>query len=297
MKSISRRVVIAGSLSAVPFLAQAPTAVASKAQAASISQSLAELERRHKGRICVSIIDHMSDIHIEYRSDERVQMCSTFKVLAVANILHKVDQGNEKLSRRLTFTKGDLVEYSPITSGRVNEPGMTLGEICEAGLGYSDNTSANLMLATLGGPTALTAFCREIGDSVTRLDRLETEMNYPGWPDDLRDTTTAAAMAANLRKLFFTDFLSDLSRAQLASWMIECKTGYTRLRAGLPKYWLIADKTGTNNDKLGNANDVAVAWPNDRPPLVIAAYCEVPDITSEQRNSILAEIGRIASGV
>lgn len=297
MTTISRRLVLAGALSALSLSAQAPTAEAQIVGAASIAQRLAELERRHTGRICVSVLDLATGEQIAHRANERVLLCSTFKVLALSNILHRVDKGFESLDRRLFFYESDVVDYSPVTSRYAGASGMSLSEICEAGLVYSDNTSANLMLAAFGGPAALTAFCREIGDDVTRLDRAETDMNYPDGPEDQRDTTTAAAMAKNLQKLFFEDILSLRSRYQLASWMVGCKTGYMRLRAGLPDYWLTADKTGTNNDKIGSANDIAVVWPNKRGPLIISAYCEIPGISAKERNSIVAEIGRIVSGL
>ena len=295
MTAVSRRLALAGSLSAIPLLTQAPAA-ASTIEGRAIGEKLAELERRHAGRICVGILDLASGNRVLHRADEPILLCSTFKVLAAANVLHRVDQGLEQIDRRVSFTKGDLVEYSPVTSGRTGEGGMSLSEICDAALGYSDNTAGNLLLATFGGPAGLTAFCRQIGDDATRLDRTEPDLNYPEVPNDRRDTTTASAMTENLRKLFFTDVLSDRSRAQLASWMVGTKTGDTRLRAGLPKHWLTADKTGTNNDTLGNANDIAVVWPSDRPPLIIAAYCEIPGISAAQRNSVVAEIGRIAAG-
>lgn len=78
---------------------------------------------------------------------------------------------------------------------------MTVAELCDAAVTRSDNTAGNLLLASFGGPAGLTAFFRSLGDDVSRLDRIETELNYHDGPDDVRDTTTAAAMLENLRKL------------------------------------------------------------------------------------------------
>jgi beta-lactamase class A len=224
-------------------------------------------------------------------------MCSTFKALAAALVLVRVDKGEETLDRRIRFSKKDLVSGSPVTQARVGEPGMTVAELCDAAVTRSDNTAGNLLLASFGGPAALTAFCRTLGDDVSRLDRIETALNYHDGPDDIRDTTTAAAMLENLRRLLFTDVLSGLSRSQLAAWLITNKTGDARLRAGLPKNWLVGDKTGTNGDKYGNANDIAVIWPPDRAPIIVTAYCEIPSIPADERNAVIAEIGRIASQI
>jgi beta-lactamase class A len=100
---------------------------------------------------------------------------------------------------------------------------MTVGELCEATVTLSDNTAGNLILASFGGPAGLTAFFRTLGDDISRLDRIETELNTHDHPGDVRDTTTAAAMLENLRKLLLTDVLSPRSRSQLAGWLITNK--------------------------------------------------------------------------
>jgi beta-lactamase class A len=222
-------------------------------------------------------------------------MCSTFKLLAGAAILARVDSGKETLQRRIRFDASDLVTYSPATEKRTGEPGMTLAELCEAAITLSDNTAANLLLEALGGPAGLTAYARSLGDSVTRLDRIEPELNE-ATPGDERDTTTPAAMAANLNALILGDALSSASRKRLADWMIANKTGDARLRAGLPKDWRVGDKTGSGN--RGTTNDIGLAWPPKQPPIIIAAYLTETTAPSEQRNAALASVARaIASGL
>jgi beta-lactamase class A len=297
--SMSRRRALAGSLLAIPVLAASRSEGLARdtRDIKAAEAALGDLERKHPGRICVSILDLVSGKRVEHRANERILMCSTFKAMAAALVLARVDKGEEKLDRRITFAKKDLVSWSPLTEPNVGERGMTIAELCEATMQLSDNTAANLLLASFGGPAALTAFLRTLGDNVSRLDRIETELNVHDHPGDIRDTTTAAAMLENLRKLLFTDVLSGPSRSQLAAWLIANKTGDARLRAGLPKNWLVGDRTGTNGDKHGNANDVAVIWPSDRTPIIVTAYCEIPAISGDQRNAIIAEIGRIASRI
>jgi beta-lactamase class A len=172
---------------------------------------------------------------------------------------------------------------------------MTIAELCDAAITYSDNTAGNLLLASFGGPAALTAFVRSLGDQVTRLDRTEPELNAYAGPGDPRDTTTAAAMLETLRKLLFTDVLSPSSRHQLAAWLITNKTGDARLRAGFPAGWLVGDKTGTGDNTTGSTNDVAIAWTPDRGAIIVTAYCEVPAKAPERQSAVVAEIGRIVA--
>lgn len=294
---LSRRQSLAGSLLALPVLAGI-SGVGRAADDRSGEARLAALESKHPGRICVSILDMANGKRIEHRAGERILMCSTFKALAAALVLARVDKGQEKLDRRIRYTKSDLVDGSPATKAHVRDSaGMSVAELCAAAVTLSDNTAGNLLLATFGGPQALTAFCRSLGDEITRLDRTEPTLNYHDRQDDERDTTTAAAMLENLRRLLFTDVLSAASRSQLAAWLITNKTGDARLRAGLPKDWLAGDKTGTNGDKAGNANDIAVLWPPNRAPVIVTAYCEIPTIAADERNAIVAEIGRIAAAI
>lgn len=226
-------------------------------------------------------------------------MCSTFKLPLAAAILQRAGQGKLKLDAVVPYGKDDMVPHAPVTEKNLDKGGMTIGDLAEAAQKTSDNVAANLLLKQIGGPAGFTQFFREIGDEVTRLDRYEPEMNSGGVVGDERDTTTPAAMAATVAKLFTSDVLAGDSRALLTQWTIDTKTGLKRLRAGLPAGWNAGDKTGTALDgKLGKYNDVAIAWPKDRGVIVIAAYLNVPqtsDAIEDQHQAVLADVGRIVA--
>lgn len=279
--SITRRTLLAVPLLSLP-------AFADDAQSA-----LRDLERRNGGRLGVALLDTATGRRSVHRGDERFPMCSTFKFLAAALMLARVDRGEEKLDRRVFFTDGDLVPYSPATKDHVGAGGMTVDAICAAAVTLSDNTAGNLMLASFGGPTGLTAFVRGLGDPVTRLDRIETELNE-GTPGDPRDTTSPLAMLGTMQKLVAGDVLSAASRDRLIGWLVANKTGDRRLRAGVPAGWRVGDKTGTGGH--GSANDIAVAWPPGRAPVFITAYYTGSTISDEARSAVIAEAGRIATG-
>ena len=162
--------------------------------------------------------------------------------------------------------------------------------MCKAAVELSDNTCANLLLARAGGPAALTAFWRATGDTVSRLDHNEPELNRSP-PGDPRDTTTPAAMAGNLRRFVLGEVLSSASREHLTGWMLNCKTGNNRLRVGLPKDWKVGDKTGNNGKDA--SGDIAVAWPNAGGPVLISAYTQGGAPTAPQLEAVFAEIGRM----
>ena len=258
-----------------------------------ISSRLAEIEKKSGGRLGCAILDTGLDTgnskRFAYRGDERFPMCSTFKFLAVAFVLHRVEQGQEHLNRRVPIEQKDILSYAPVTSKHVGKQGMTVAELCEAAITLSDNTAANLLLASFGGPPALTAFLRSIGDSITRLDRIEPTLNE-AIPGDPRDTTSPIAMLENLNRILLGDTLSAASRQQLTSWMIACQTGKTKLRAGVPGDWREGDKTGSG--ERGTSNDIAIFWPPNRSPILITAYLTGSKLSDQEQNAIIAEVGR-----
>ncbi len=284
---ISRRTVLAASLLA------APACWTFRAWADDFENVLAALERRHGGRLGVAMLDTANGKLRTYRGGERFPLCSTFKFLAAAFVLARVDRGEERLDRRVLYSKSDLVTYSPVTEKHV-EGGMTVAGICEAAVTLSDNTAGNLLLDSFGGPAGLTAYMRSLGDDVTRLDRRETALNEAA-PGDPRDTTTPEAMLETMRKIVLGAALSPSSRAQLADWILSSKTGDKRLRAGVPKAWRLGDKTGGGGRNA--TNDVAVIWPPDRAPIVVTAYYIGADASGDQRNAVLAEVGRLAAAI
>jgi len=254
-----------------------------------LAASLQSLEKEHGGRLGVAVLDAQNGQRGGYRTEEWFPICSTFKLLAVAALLTRVDRGNEQLERRIRFEAADVVVNSAITKNRTGGDGMTLAEICEAAMTFSDNTAGNLLLSTLGGPKGLTAYARSLGDTVTRLDRNEPDLNE-AVPGDPRDTTSPSAMLSNIRTLVTGSALAPASKDRLIGWLVGNKTGDTRLRGGLPRDWRIGDKTGTG--ERGTTNDVAVIWPSPgRPPLFVSVYLTGSSPDGEHRNATLASVG------
>jgi beta-lactamase class A len=251
---------------------------------------LAALERRSGGRLGVYAIDTGSGRTLEHRAHERFPMCSTFKLLAVGAVLARVDERNEDLGRRVGYGQSDMLDNSPVTTANLNMSSMTIGALCEAAMVQSDNTAANLLLHSLLGPAGVTKFARKLGDSVTRLDRDEPAVNS-SIPGDPRDTTSPAAMASDARALVLGNVLSPRLRARMTAWMRACETGTQSLRAGVPASWNTGDKTGSGPH--GTANDVAVMWPPQRAPIVVAAYATGLRGSAGAQVGVLAAVGRI----
>jgi beta-lactamase class A len=252
------------------------------------NKQLDEIEAREAGRLGVFARDTGTGATIEHRADERFPMCSTFKLMAAAALLKRVDEGAERLDRTIPFGPSDLLDYAPITKAHAAEGAMSLADLCAAAIDWSDNTAANLVLQVIGGPAGFTQFARSLGDSVTWLDRNEPSLNEAA-PGDERDTTSPRAMSADMQKVLLGDALSDGSRRQLQTWLINDKVGDKRLRAGLPHSWRIGDKTGSG--ERGSTNTIAIIWPPDRAPIIAAVYYTESAAPMDARSAIHKEIG------
>ncbi|MCK1721635.1 class A beta-lactamase [Bradyrhizobium sp. 141] len=249
-------------------------------------------ERESAGRIGVYAENLVTGAKLTWRADERFVMCSTFKASLAACVLARVDRGEDQLAAMIPYGKADLLDYAPVAKQNLAAGAMSVADMCKAIVELSDNTCANLLLARIGGPAALTAFWRSLGDATSRLDHNEPELNRSP-PGDPRDTTTPAAMAGNLRRLVTGEALPPASRAQLIEWMVNCKTGANRLRGGLPASWKIGDKTGYNGKDA--AGDIAVAWSKPDTPILIAAYVQGGTPTAAQIEVAFARIGRMVA--
>ncbi|MFJ8487192.1 class A beta-lactamase [Streptomyces sp. NPDC094038] len=284
MREPSRRTVLVSALGA---------AVTTTAPAPGATARLRALERGHGARLGVFARDTGSGARLGYRSGELFPMCSVHKPLAVAAVLR--DLGEDVLGRVVHYDESDVERAggAPVTGRPENlTAGMTVAELCGASVSYSDNTAANLLLEQLGGPVAVTRLCRSLGDGVTRLDRWEPELNS-GEPGRVTDTTTPLAVATTYAKLTVGHALAGADRRRLTGWLLANTTGGERIRAGLPGDWTVGDKTGTGG--YGTANDVAVAWPPGRAPLVVAVLSTHDDATAGADSPLVRKAAAIVA--
>ncbi|MDR6675285.1 beta-lactamase class A [Xanthomonas translucens] len=262
-------------------------AKAPQSKAPDLAQRLAVIERGSGGRLGVTLLDGNGATLGGQRQDERFPMCSTFKFLLAAAVLQRVDRGELTLQQRVQIRAADMLSHAPVTERHVGGA-LSVAELCQATMIFSDNPAANLLFPLVGDPPGLTRFLRGLGDTQTRSDRHEPEMNRYA-AGDPRDTTTPAAMAATLRALLLGDALQPASRKRLTDWMIDNRTGDACLRAGLTPAWKIGDKTGSNG--VDTRNDIAIVWPpGRRTPLLLTAYLNGAKVDDAARDAALKAV-------
>ncbi len=257
------------------------------------AKAIREIEKRSGGRLGIAVVDARGQLISADRGDERFAMCSTFKLLLAAQVLERAAKGIS-LRTPLSFMRTDLVSYSPGTEKLIGPDGrgeQRLGFAARDAVVLSDNAAANLILKQIGGPAAFTAAMRRTGDAVTRLDRIEPELNENA-PGDERDTTSPIAMATSAAGYLYGNRLRTEHRKQLRGWLIESQTGLKRIRAGLPQGWVAGDKTGT----CGTAyNDVAFVETPGGGKYVIAIYLDRPTVEGDAASAVIADAARVVA--
>lgn len=250
---------------------------------------LQQQETQLQAKIGMSVVDASGQPVFGYRQHTRFPLTSTFKVLACAALLDRLQQHASSLDQSLRLQPDLLLAYSPVTKDYHPPARITLRKLCSAAVSYSDNTAGNRILDYLGGPSAVTRFMRNIGDAVTRLDRTEPTLNE-ATPGDPRDTTTPENMANNLHTLLDTRLLTPPYRQILALWMREDKVADGLLRAALPSGWKIADKTGAGG--YGSRAIIAAVYPVSLPPFYVAIYITQTAAAMNISNKVIAETGQ-----
>ncbi|GGR10058.1 class A beta-lactamase [Streptomyces netropsis] len=270
-----------------------PSAATTRPSAATkpYAREFKELERKFDARLGVYAVDTGTGREVAYNDGERFAHASTFKALAAAAVLRKYAPSG--MDRVVKYSKDDLVDYSPVTEKHV-ETGMSLDELCDAAVRYSDNTAGNLLFDALGGPKGLDAALEEIGDDDTRMERREPELNR--WaPGETRDTSTPRALAKDLRAYVLGDVLGKSEKDRLTKWLRTNTTGNELIRAGVPKGWVVGDKTGAGQG-YGTRNDIAVVWPPDAAPIVMAIMSNRTKEDSTYDNKLIAEAASVVTG-
>lgn len=248
------------------------------------------IEKMSGGKLGAFAIDTRTGASMGWRMDQRFPFCSSFKAPLAAFVLWKADRGQLALDGLVRYTAADLLPYAPVTRANLTTGAMPFSSLCEAAVGVSDNTAANLLLRETGGPGALTAWMRANGDTAFDLSANEPRLNLSRY-DEHQNTSTPRAMAGSYCRLAVGDVLSPMSRKLLTDWLVGGTTGNKRIRAGLPSGWIAGDKTGTYDGNWFSAIDIAIAWPPGAAPYVIAAFLtDTPNVGLAER--AIVEVAR-----
>lgn len=253
-------------------------------------QQIASLERNFDGKIGVYAINTNNNQTIGYRANERFPVQSTMKLIGVAALLKQSQYNKNLLQERIHYSKNDLAPWHPITGKYVNS-GMTLEDLAESAISYSDNVGIDLIMNKLGGPKAVTDFAHSIGNKSFNVTHYDGNLNAN--PLSIKDTATPKDMALSVQRLTLGNILNPSQRTQIVTWMKDNTTGYKRIRAGIPIGWTVAEKTGGGFGSFGVANDIGILWSPYCKPIVLAIYTVQNTKEAKSRDDMVASVTSI----
>ncbi|GAF23827.1 beta-lactamase class A [Bacillus sp. JCM 19047] len=248
-----------------------------------MEQGFSQLEDRYHAILGVYALHTETGETIASNEEDRFAYASTHKALSVGVLLQQ--HSLEELDKRVHYNEKDLVTYSPITEQHV-ETGMTLKELSDASIRFSDNPAANFIFNEIGGPEGFKHALQDMGDQVTEPKRWETELNH--WaPGEVSDTSTAKALVETLHGVALGDELDEEKQDLFTDWLVHNTTGDTLIRAGVPKGWQAGDKTGSA--VYGTRNDIGIIWPPDHAPVVLAVLSHTDEEDGEVDDHLIAD--------
>jgi beta-lactamase class A len=255
----------------------------------SVSGKFRKLEKKFDAHLGIYAVDTRTGQKVTYHSDKRFAYASSHKALTAGAVLRKYS--DKEMEKTVTYDKDDLVSHSPVTKKHVSD-GMTLRELCDAALRYSDNTAANLLLDSVGGTKGLDAELDRMGDHVTRVKDPEPLLN--AWsPGEVDNTSSPRALADDLRTYLLRDTLNERDRKQLRTWLRTNTTGATLIKAGVPESWEVDDKSGGTD--YGVRNDIAVVRPPHSAPLALAIMSHRDSKTAEYDDKLIAQAASVVA--
>lgn len=228
------------------------------------NSAFSKIESDYGVKLGVYAFDTETNKEVTYNADNRFAYCSTFKSLISGAILQKYS--SDQLKQVIKYSQKDVLSYAPVTKNHVDK-GMTIEELCDAAVRFSDNTAANLLLNLIGGPSGFKSALNQLGDKVTEPARIELELNA-ATPGDTRDTSTPRQLAIDLKEYTTGNILTDDKKKVLINWMSGNAKGDKLIRAGAPKDWIVSDKSGSGS--YGTRNDIAIVMPPNKKPIFVA---------------------------
>jgi beta-lactamase class A len=222
-----------------------------------------QIETKYNVKIGVYAIDTNNGNSFSYRQDERFPFQSTVKMVVAAAALKNIEA-----DERIKISSDDIVFWSPIVRLNLDRGYMTIKELAEAAMSYSDNAATNILITRLGGTRSINEFAKSIGNTSFYLENLEPNLNAD--PNNIHDSSTPKDMAQSVQKLLIeNNILGQENQHMLKTWMINNTTGYKKIRYGLPLAWSAAEKTGGGS---GTSHDIGIVWSPACKPIVLAIY-------------------------
>ncbi|WP_408028822.1 class A beta-lactamase, subclass A2 [Tenacibaculum xiamenense] len=267
-----------------------------------LKQQIHEVLKNKKAHVGVAIEGVNPKDIISINGDSHLPMQSVFKYHLALAVLHQVDLGKLDLNESITIDKKTIEKYnhlwSPLRKKYPNGAEISLAEMIEYTVAWSDNLGCDLLFELAGGLKVVENYLHNIG--IKDIAIVHNEINMQAqWDRQFENWTTAKAANKTL-KLFYknaNNLLSKKSYGFLLDVLKGTQTGKKSIRGFLPKETIVAHKTGhsgKNKEGLtGAVNDIGIVFLPDGSHFylsVLVSNSTEPDTTNQR---IIAEIAKL----
>jgi transketolase C-terminal domain/subunit len=130
-----------------------------------VAAEIGRIEKAARGTLGVAAVHLETGRKVEYRAEEFFPMASTVKVPLAARILDMADRGQVGLATEIPVKKMEMNPEGPLAAIRWR-PGLSrsIEELLEAMITRSDNTATDVLFRVAGGPAAVEAWLKGMGD-------------------------------------------------------------------------------------------------------------------------------------
>lgn len=288
--------------------------------------------RLRPGRVGVGYMNMDSGESWTLAGDQRFPMQAVFMAPLASAVLAEADAHRLSLDDALTVQEMDLSPSSRIADAWPRSKRYTIRGLLTLAVQFSDNTAADMLMARIGGPGAVTAFLVSKRINGIRIDRFAREIQtellglapfrsawrteagfqaarasvpeaqrvraLTAYLSDPRDTATPRAMLHWLYALDIGELVAPASRVLLLKLMAAASPGGAMLiRAGLPAGCTLSHKMGAGpieGGVISALNDVGVITLPDGRRYGLAVFISGAHGPVQRCETAIADIARAA---
>lgn len=249
------------------------------------------------GRVGVAMVGLEFFDSLTINGNQRFPMQSVYKFPLAMAVLNQVDQGKFTLDQKIHLTRKDLLPktWSPLRDkyphGNVN---ITLQEILEQTVSYSDNNGCDILFRLIGGPKKAEAYIHGLGVKNIAIISTEKEL-HKDWKLQFSNWTTPMGIAQLLQTFYYRSKLSKPSNDLLWKALTSTTTGPKRLKGLLPPGTEVGHKTGSSGDKDGltaATNDVGIITLPNGKHYILAVFVSITREKEEAQENLIARISK-----
>ena len=282
--------------------ASATTGASGQRAPTPLEAQLARIASASKGQVGVAAVHLSSGDTVEWHSEDRFKMASTFKVPVAVYAMHLADTERLSLTEPIPVTREDMLDPGILHEYfRHDGVAISILNAIELSITRSDNGATDIIYKRVGGPAAVNRWLQARGYTEMHVGSRTLKETFapaaapadPAWDPVLDRTVTPRTMVRFLADLHGGRLIPAARTATLLD--IMSRTVGDRLTLHLPSGTTVLHKTGTLFGSSGlSVNDVGyIRMPNGETVAIAVFIKDSPESVSHgTRDHVIGHIAR-----